>query len=107
MGKPRRIGRFRGYTPNSQMDRRKGNRTFQHREYQKKVEKKKNTEYNATIDAAIRAMTLCPDWVETIAKACSDLVEAIRQILSNPEFITAYTDMVQKLSKKEVDGHGE
>lgn len=39
MGKPRMLGKTSGFIQNSQADRCKGNRTFQHCEYQKKVEK--------------------------------------------------------------------
>ena len=41
MGKPRMLGKTSGFVPNSQADRRRGNRTFRHREYQKEVQKKK------------------------------------------------------------------
>lgn len=41
MGKPRMLGKTSGFIPNSQADRRKGNRAFRHREYQKEVQQRK------------------------------------------------------------------
>ena len=50
MGKPRMLGKTSGFVPNSQADRRRGNRTFQHREYQKEVQRKKEIELSAAVD---------------------------------------------------------
>lgn len=47
MGKPRMLGKPSGFVPNSQADRRRGNRAFRHREYQKEVQRKKEIELSA------------------------------------------------------------
>lgn len=49
MGKPRMLGKPSGFVPNSQADRRRGNRTFRHMEYQKEVQRKKEIELEAAL----------------------------------------------------------
>ena len=56
MSKPRMPGETAGFVPNSQADRRRGNRTFQHHEYQKEVQKKKDAEMSAAIDRLNKAI---------------------------------------------------
>lgn len=56
MSKPRILGQKTGFTPNSQADQRKANKAFQHREYRKLVQKKKDAEIQATLDKVIKAI---------------------------------------------------
>lgn len=54
MSKPRMLGQKTAFTPNSQADRRKANRTFQHREYRKRVQVKKDAEIQAALEKVIK-----------------------------------------------------
>lgn len=56
MSKPRMFGQKTGYIPNDQADRRKVNRTFQHKEYQKHVQAKKSIEIQAALEKVIKAI---------------------------------------------------
>lgn len=56
MNKPRMLGQKTGFTPNSQADRRKANRTFQHGEYCKRVQAKKDIEIQAALEKVIKAI---------------------------------------------------
>lgn len=44
------LGKTSGFVPNSQADRRRGNRTFRHREYRNERQKEKDAEISAAID---------------------------------------------------------
>lgn len=113
MGKPRMLGRHTGFVPNSQADRRRVNRTFRHREYQKKVEEKKGTEYNAAIaeyNAAIdkvnRIMKQYPGFYDDVVKMCSDLIAAVSQILRDYDFPAKCAKVFEPSTGKGKDENG-
>lgn len=99
MGKPRMLGKTSGFIPNSQADRRKGNRAFQHREYQKKVEKRKEAEYNATVDEALRMIEEFPDLYDSIQRACADVVDVLSRVI--PDIVKKITEMENAKDEKE------
>ena len=75
MGKPRMLGKTSGFIPNSQADRRRVNRTFLHREYQKEVQLKKKIE----LDAAIADLDKIAPYAST---SLEDLCEAMEALSS-------------------------
>ncbi len=99
MGKPRMLGKTSGFIPNSQADRRKGNRAFQHREYQKKVEQRKEAEYKATVDEALRMIEEFPDMYASVQKACADIVDVLSRVI--PEIVKKITEMENAKNEKE------
>ena len=99
MGKPRMLGKTSGFIPNSQADRRKGNRAFQHREYQKKVEQRKEAEHNATVDEALRMFEEFPDMYASIQKACADIVDVMSRVI--PDIVEKITEMENAQNEKE------
>lgn len=99
MGKPRMLGKTSGFIPNSQADRRKGNRAFQHREYQKKVEKRKESEDIAAIDEALRMIEQSPDLYASIQKACADIVDVVSRVI--PDIVEKITEMENAQNEKE------
>jgi hypothetical protein len=73
MSKPRILGQKTGFTPNSQADRRRVNRTFRHREYQKEVQLKKRIE----LDAAIADLDKMMSYASTSWKKLHEAIEAL------------------------------
>lgn len=67
------LGKTSGFVPNSQADRRRGNRTFQHREYQKEVQKKKME----LADAAIADLDKLMSYASTPWEELYDAMEAL------------------------------
>lgn len=74
MGKPRMLGKTSGFMPNSQADRRRVNRTFQHQEYQKAVQLKK-----IELDAAIADLDKMVLYTST---SLDELLEAMEALSS-------------------------
>ena len=73
MGKARMLGKTSGFISNSQADRRRVNRTFQHREYQKEVQLKKKIE----LDAAIADLDKMAPYASTSWEDLHEAMEAL------------------------------
>lgn len=79
MGKARMLGKTSGFIPNSQADRRRVNRTFLHREYQKGVQLKKKIELDAAIaDLDKMAQYASTSW-EELLEAMEALSSAVQE----------------------------
>lgn len=102
MGKPRMLGKTSGFIPNSQADRRKGNRAFQHREYQKEVQLKKKIELDAAIANLDKMVPYASTSLEELLEAMEALSSAAQEAAQeSAEKIKEAYEMLSKAIKEE------
>lgn len=102
MSKPRILGQKTGFTPNSQADRRRVNRTFRHREYQKEVQLKKKIELDAAIAYLDKMMSYASTSWEELHEAMEALSSAAQKAMqeATPESAEKIKEAYERLSKE-------